>query len=134
MVKTVLESNSRRNEFYFLSVVDSGADHCIFPASFGKQLGLDIEKGQPMDGAGVGGGDTWFYHNVRIWVEIDQRAWGFDCLTGFSFKMDALGIGLLGRDGFFHLFEEVTFDQNNRLFKFKVPGEKPSEHNPISSQ
>ncbi len=123
-VLTTLEFNKNRGNFYFPSVVDSGADYCTFPAAFGQRLGIDITSGLRMGTVGVGGGDDLYFHTIKVLVVIEQQAWHFDCFAGFSSSMDNLGLGLLGRHGFFELFEEVTFDQKNKIFKLKVPGDR----------
>lgn len=109
----------------FPSVVDSGADYCTFPAVFGARLGINIQSGIKMATVGLGGGDDLYFHNIKVLVVIENQAWSFDCFAGFSRSMDNLGLGLLGRHGFFELFEEVIFEQKNRVFKLKVSGERP---------
>ena len=113
--------------------MDSGADNCVFPAAFGEALGLDITKGAPTQMSGFGGGGHCYYHNVKVYFHVDGQTWHFNCFAGFSDRMNDLGVGLLGRHGFFELFEEVTFDQKNKIFKLKVPGEKPSATVPKNS-
>lgn len=124
-VSTALEFNNSRSNFMFPSVVDSGADYCTFPAVFGERLGINIQNGIKMATAGLGGGDDLYFHNIKVLVVIENQAWSFDCFAGFSRSMDNLGLGLLGRHGFFELFEEVIFEQKNRVFKLKVSGERP---------
>ena len=133
MVDTNLEINSQSLNFSFFSVIDSGADHCVFPATFGERLGLDIKTGLHMPAAGFGGGDDLYFHKVKIWVQIEGGAWHWECHAGFSEGMNKLGVGLLGRLGFFELFEEVSFDQNNRMTRLKVHGDKPSSTPPPPS-
>ena len=96
-VMTVLEYNHMRGNFFFPSVVDSGADYCTFPAVFGERLGVNIQSGLRMPTAGLGGGDDLYFHTIDVVVVIEQQAWSFSCFAGFSRSMDSLGIGLLGR-------------------------------------
>ena len=42
---TILENDNVRTKFSFPSVVDSGADNCVFPATFGEMIGLNRETG-----------------------------------------------------------------------------------------
>ena len=64
---------------------------------------------------------------IRVWVGIEGQAWHWECLAAFSRGTDNLGIGLLGRLGFFQLFEEVTFNQNQSIVTLKVPGDRPPQ-------
>jgi len=112
------------------AVIDSGADHCVFPAAYGRQLGIDIASGVHMPAVGLGGGDNWYFHRIKCWVEIEVQSWHWECSAAFSSNMDNLGIGLLGRMGFFELFEEVFFDQNNKIVKLKAHGDRPP-HPPL---
>lgn len=122
---TTLEWTNVRSAFLFQSVVDSGADYCVFPANFGDRLGIDIKSGKSVQMSGFGGEGQCFYHEVNVLVIIDNRTWRFKCFAGFSEQMNELGVGLLGRHGFFELFEEVIFDQRNKIFKLRLPSEQP---------
>ena len=52
-------------------------------------------------------------------VIINDEPWKFECQAGFSTKMNAKGIGFLGRAGFFDLFQEVAFNQKVKMFRLK---------------
>jgi hypothetical protein len=106
-VKTVLECNSKRLPFAFLSVIDSGADYCTFPAAFGEVIGIDVTSGKWQHTQGIAGGDKTYFHMVKVWVEIGGQPYSFDCWAGFMYSLTS--VGLLGRHGFFGLFESVTF-------------------------
>lgn len=121
---TILEWENSRTPFSFPSVVDSGADYCVFPATFGERLGLQVKKGQLTRMSGFGGGGECFYHKVNVVALIDQKILRFECFAGFSEQMNEMGIGLLGRHGFFELFDEIIFDQRNKLFKLNFPETK----------
>ena len=123
---TILEWNNTRTKFSFPSVIDSGADYCVFPAIFGERLGLEVKKGRLTQMAGFGGGGECFYHKINVMALIDNKILRFECFAGFSERMNELGVGLLGRHGFFELFDEVSFDQRNRIFKLKLPEVKTS--------
>ncbi len=85
-------------------MVDSGAARCLFHASLGRAIGLNVEKGQEEDTIGVSGQPTKTYlHNVSLHVPghmIKVRA-------GFTDQLPLAGI--LGREGFFEQFR-ITFD------------------------
>ena len=105
--------------FDFDSVVDSGADFCVFPAKVGTAIGLDVYEGENIITNGIGGKETLYFHKVKVEVVIKDAPWVFECHAGFSTKLNAKGIGLLGRDGFFDLFQEVSFSQKVKMFRLK---------------
>ena len=74
--------------------------------------------------AGFGGGGECSYHKVNVMALIDNKILRFECFAGFSERMNEMGIGLLGRHGFFELFDEIVFDQRNKLFKLNLPETK----------
>jgi len=126
-IRTVLSYEGKRQDVSFHSIVDSGADYCVFPANFGKSIGLDISKGDHLPSYGVGGKDTLYFHKIRITVLIEGEAWDFNCFAGFSARLDERGVGFLGRHGFFDLFEEVNFMQKKRKVMLTGEGDKPSK-------
>ncbi len=105
--------------FYIDSIVDSGADFCVFPVDAGKAIGLDIREGKSISTFGIGGKETLYFHKVIVEVIINDQSWKFECRVGFSSKLNAKGIGFLGRDGFFDLFKEVSFNQQVKMFRLK---------------
>ena len=105
--------------FDFDSVVDSGADFCVFPAKVGTAIGLDVYEGENIITNGIGGKETLYFHKVKVEVVIKDAPWVFECRAGFSTKLNTKGIGLLGRDGFFDLFQEVSFSQKVKMFRLK---------------
>lgn len=129
---TALEWNNVRSKFFFQSVVDSGTDYCVFPASFGERVGIDVRSGKPTPMSGFGGKGQCFYHPIKVLAVIDKQIWRFKCFAGFSEQMNELGIGLLGRHGFFELFEEVIFDQRKKLFRLQLPAKNPATSSSLS--
>lgn len=103
---------NQNNRISCNALVDSGSDHCVFPLSFMRMLGLDAARGLADVTSGVGSRDipTHFF-------EVVIRLGPIQILTkvGFTTGMDYLGFGLLGQDGFFDKFR-ITFDYSNRLF------------------
>jgi hypothetical protein len=87
----------------FDAIIDSGASNCLFHASIGRAIGLDIEKGEPTQTLAVTGPSNIFLHDVTLYIPggpVTVRA-------GFC---DHLPIaGLLGMTGFFDHFK-LTFD------------------------
>lgn len=96
--------NSPRSK-RFDAIIDSGASGCLFHASIGRSIGLEIEKGETAHTQGIAGPSAIFLHDVSLYAPggiIATRA-------GFS---DALPVaGLLGMAGFFENFK-VLFDSS----------------------
>jgi len=94
--------NSPRSK-RFDSIIDSGASQCIFHASIGRAIGLDIEKGEKVSTNSIQGATDIYLHDISLYAPggiVPARA-------GFS---DTLPIaGLLGMSGFFEFFK-ITFD------------------------
>lgn len=88
----------------------------MFPAQFGEQVGVPIREGQTQSTAGIGE-DTAYFHWVKVFVVIGKTRYYFKCYAGFMYSLDRIGIGLLGRHGFFELFESVTFKHNAQLIE-----------------
>ena len=108
-----------KERFDFDCIVDSGADFCVFPANLGELTGLDVFGGKHIMTFGIGGKEILYFHNVKVEVIIKNEPWIFECRAGFSTKLNAKGIGFLGRDGFFDLFQEVAFSQKVKMFRLK---------------
>ena len=107
LVNSALYYNNQTVDFY--SVIDSGADHCSFPSIYAPQVGLNVQSGKKSTTFGATGSGDTFYHNIHVGVTIQGQPYGFDCYAGFMDGLNAIGIGLLGRCGFFDLFEKVAF-------------------------
>ncbi len=119
ILKVSLFHKNKDRLFYIDSIVDSGADFCVFPVDAGKAIGLDIREGKSISTFGIGGKETLYFHKVIVEVIINDQSWKFECRVGFSSKLNAKGIGFLGRDGFFDLFKEVSFNQQVKMFRLK---------------
>ena len=126
VVATVLENKGDRLGFSFDSIIDSGADYCVFPSQLGTMIGLNVELGKKLPTYGVGGQETLYFHNVKVVLIIDGEAWEFKCFAGFSRKMNHKGVGLLGRQGFFNLFNRIEFLENQRELILTAEGDNPS--------
>ena len=122
ILDTYLFYHNRQTNFSFRSVVDSGADFCVFPAKFGQLIGIDIKSGEEITTYGVGGKETLYFHSIKVGVVIRNQTWKFESRAGFSIKMNMKGIGLLGRQGFFDLFAEVCFNQKKKMLKLTGEG------------
>ena len=97
------------------ALVDSGADRCLFDASIGEALGIEVRKGIEMPIGGVIGGSIGriYYHNVRLSVVGEL----IEITAGFSYELSFQA--LLGRNGFFDNFI-VTFDHTTHPPSFET--------------
>ena len=87
----------------FEAIIDSGASRCVFHASIGKYIGLEIEKGSVEETVGISGTCKTYLHEVALYVPggiVNIRA---------GFCEDLPIAGLLGMNGFFDHFM-VIFD------------------------
>jgi hypothetical protein len=110
--------------FFCVADVDSGADSCVFPASFATALGLDLLQMKQEITGGVGNsGNITHYADITVELgKLEQSgAWSFDpelkfrAYAGFTAGLEDQGIGLLGECGFFEKYL-VTLDHKNQLF------------------
>ena len=119
-LQTFLSNGHQHLGFLFPSIVDSGADRCIFPLNFGERIGLNIKQAERRISRGLGGGDVIYFHKVTVRVAIEGQSWQFNCEAGFATSLNEIGLGFLGRQGFFELFEEITFNEHKREFRLKL--------------
>jgi hypothetical protein len=99
-------------------IVDSGADHCVFPRSFMQPLGLDPLTAPIELTTGVGSSNVpSHFCNVRIDL---QGAIQFPVYAGFTSGLDQIGLGLLGQAGFFDRFK-ITFDLPQKTYAIEIP-------------
>lgn len=95
-----------------LALVDSGSVDCVFPASVGKLLNVDIRSGKPYEFHGfdfrlVPG----FVHRVNLQVA------GFTHWVGIeAVFIESDGIPFLGQNGFFESYQ-VVFERWMRRFE-----------------
>lgn len=95
------------------AIVDSGADHCVFPRSFLQPLGLD-PLATPVDmSSGVGSSNVPM-HFANVTLDL-QGVLEFSIYAGFTPGLEQLGLGLLGQAGFFERFK-ITFDYSHKLY------------------
>ncbi len=94
----------------FYALVDSGADKNLFPAALGELIGLNVRKGKTVEIGGIGGVRlTAHTHKVKLYI----GSFSAEASVDFSYYHQK---PLLGRNGFFDLFEKVSFiDQQLEL-------------------
>lgn len=117
-VDTTLQFGNTQLPFFFESVIDSGADHCLFPSAYTSFLGINLEDAPSHQMSGVGSLGRAYFHKVRVIVKIKETLLHFDCYAGFSSLL--VSFGLLGRHGFFELFKEVTFDEKTKVVRLNM--------------
>ncbi len=83
------------------AIIDTGADHCVFPLTTARELDLDIGSMPSEQIAGVAGGGDAFYDNVRVFIAAKGGFLPFNARVGF---MDTGPYGLLGGAGLFDTF------------------------------
>ncbi|OHA20617.1 MAG: hypothetical protein A2836_01235 [Candidatus Taylorbacteria bacterium RIFCSPHIGHO2_01_FULL_45_63] len=95
-------------EIGYLVLVDSGADLCLFDAELGREIGIDIEKGNKREVFGVGGKAS-IYYTHRVTIEVG--GWPFEIEAGFMIQVagHTFPYGVVGQRGFFDRFV-VKFD------------------------
>jgi hypothetical protein len=117
-----LELISGSNRLSCIAIVDSGADHCTFPLSFGIQLGLNPLEMKGSSVAGLGGVSNTLYWPVTM--RFSGGLLQLDVYAGFSASMDAIGagFGLLGQCGF---FDRVNVAFHHRAGTFAIEIDDP---------
>lgn len=105
MLQVTLSNGTKRQ--VVISVVDSGADVCLFHSSIADRLGIDMKSVQPIriDGIADDSPIEAYFHTVELQVQDFPN--GITIQAGFT---DSDGIaGLLGQSGFFKNYR-VTFE------------------------
>ncbi|HEY1649443.1 MAG TPA: hypothetical protein VGF96_15785 [Terracidiphilus sp.] len=117
LTRAIIRSVATGKRMRCFVCLDSGADHCVFPASFATALGIDILTLKKHLTGGVGStANPTYYTNLEIFLAPDIQ---FKSYVGFSPAMDAHGIGLLGQAGFFEYYN-VSFNQKDMKFSIET--------------
>lgn len=106
-----IDLDSPNGQFGYFVLIDSGADYCMFHASIGERLGLDIKKGDSLTFFGTSGHpQKAYFHKVSFKIGGHEHG----CSVGFSYDMENLAYGLLGQDGFFDKWHvKFEYDKEN---------------------
>lgn len=90
---------------------DTGADRNLFPAAWGRSLGLKIEKGKLVKTMGIGGKEIKAYaHQVVLYIQ------GNKIITEADFT-DENNTPLLGRGGFMNHFDDIVINEKKKFIK-----------------
>ncbi len=117
-----LDNNGIRSSFPFQSIVDTGADKCLFSADLGEDINLDIKSVKPVRVGGAGKDNIYaYYHAVDLVFDFDGIEFKYQTQVGFvdAGMVAEMGIGLLGRDGFLDKIESLRFVQKKELFEIE---------------
>ena len=95
-----------------LALVDSGSVDCVFPASIGQLLGVDIASGTPHKFHGFDLGPVQGYvHRISLQVAGFSHWIDFDAVF-----LESEGMPILGQNGFFDSYQ-VIFERWARQFE-----------------
>ena len=101
-----------------VTLLDTGADACIFPLAIAVALKLDVLALPTNLTGGVGTSSNLTYYDT-LSIDLGQGV-QFSAYVGFTEGMNAQGIGLLGQDGFFSGFD-VHFSHRSKLCTVYLP-------------
>jgi hypothetical protein len=95
------------------SLIDTGADYCLFPLDFLGELGIE-KDGLGIDySLGLAEGHPIYFASVTLHImNLESRK----ILAGFTEYLNGKGAAFLGNLGFFDQYR-VTFDRANLSFK-----------------
>jgi hypothetical protein len=100
----------------FHALIDSGAVDCIFPASIGQLLGIDVRSGAPKTYFGLAGQAAHgFRHTISLKVTGLDQWKGLE--VGFIENDDVMP--LLGQTGFFSNYQ-IIFERYRYQIEVKT--------------
>ena len=103
------------NMQHVLGLVDSGSVDCVFPASIGELLGIDIRSGRPHEFHGFDlRAVQGFVHNVHLQVAGFTHWVNLDVVF-----LESEGMTILGQRGFFESYQ-VVFERWARRFEINT--------------
>lgn len=101
-----------------LSLVDSGADVCIFNTRYAEVLGIDLAECERHVGLGVGHVPLEIFE-----TELTLKPEGLPAITTTVMFVDSDGVdGLLGQEGFFDA-HHIAFRRDRNEFEIVPTGE-----------
>lgn len=90
---------------------DTGADRNLFPAGWGRSLGLKLEKGKLVKTIGIGGKVINAYaHQVTLFIQGHK----IETEAGFT---DENNTPLLGRIGFMDKFDDIVINEKKKFVR-----------------
>ena len=104
MLQVTPVNGTKRHQIVCL--VDSGADECLFHASVGRSLGLDLQSGRYKKFDGIAGSIEAYVHPIELQVQDVPERVVID--AGFT---ESAGVhAILGQAGFFESFK-ICFER-----------------------
>ena len=104
MLQVTLLNGTKRHQIVCL--IDSGADECLFHASVGRSLGLDLQSGRYKKFDGIAGSIEAYVHPIEFQVQDVPERVMID--AGFT-ESDGVH-AILGQAGFFENFK-ICFER-----------------------
>lgn len=105
MLQVTLFNGTKRKQV--ICLVDSGSDECLFHASVGRNLGIDIESGQFKEFDGIAGSIEAYVHLIEIQLQDFPERVKIEAGFTESEGVDAI----LGQAGFFENYR-ICFDRS----------------------
>lgn len=112
-----VEVQYKGKKIKYLSLIDSGADFCIFHAEIGEAVGINVKQGNKLEFYRITGEkEEAFFHDIVISIGGHEKK----CYCGFTyqFSKNKMPYGVLGQKGFFNLFK-VSMDYRNGQIELK---------------
>ena len=106
-----LSANFNTSKVLIDCLFDTGSDRNLFPADWGRSLGLKIEKGKKVKIGGIGGKElTAYTHKITLYIQ------GNKLITEADFSNEQ-NTPLLGRIGFMDKVKEIIINERKRYIK-----------------
>lgn len=110
----IINRSDKEKYFDLKALLDSGADISILPSEIAESIGLDVENERKQEIRGINGGLVMTYvHDVIIEV----GGWKFNSFVSFSTAETVFPV--LGREGFFNLFE-IKINYSKEIIELKA--------------
>ena len=104
MLQVTLFNGTKHQQI--VSLADSGADECVFHASIGRSLGIDLESGTRIVLDGIAGSIEAYMHPIEIQIQDFSERVKIEAAFTESDGVHAI----LGQAGFFENFK-ICFER-----------------------
>jgi hypothetical protein len=104
--------HTTNNRYTIRALVDSGADHSVFPKSYASHFGVDLAECEEVASGTAGGSGIVLVHPLPLEAEIQAMNVRFAMKSAYTERGSTV---LLGREDFFKEFR-VTFDEPAQTF------------------
>ena len=117
MLQVTLFHGTKRKQVVCL--LDSGSDECLFHASIGRDLGIDVEAGQYKQFDGIAGSVEAYMHLLDLQLQDFPDRIRIEAGFTESEGVDAI----LGQAGFFESYK-ICFDRSRSRVEVSRPEPK----------